>query len=160
MKTGGWCDYVPTASSSWSWRKLCAVKDKLKSGYCGDWWLMQGGIYSVKAGYTWLGPSHNNVNWIPFVWNRLSPPKHCFIGWLVAHGRLLTRDRLHMMLICEDTACCICGTQDECHAHLFFECAYSRECLLLINALLKVNVPTGNVIQWWLKLRMRSLLRK
>ncbi|XP_074304900.1 uncharacterized protein LOC141639750 [Silene latifolia] len=160
MKTGGWCDYVPTAGSSWSWRKLCAVKDKLKHGYCGDWWLMKGGIYSIKAGYTWLRLTHSNVNWIPFVWNRLSPPKHCFIGWLVAHGRLLTRDRLHKMLICEETACCICGNQDESHAHLFFECAYSRECLLLIKALLKVNVPTGNVVQWWLKLRMRSLLRK
>ncbi|XP_074311042.1 uncharacterized protein LOC141646932 [Silene latifolia] len=160
MKTGGWFDYLPTAGSSWSWRKLCAVKGRLKPGYCGDWWLTQGGIYSIKAGYNWLGTSNSNVNWASFVWNRLSPPKHCFIGWLVAHGRLLTRDMLHKMRICEDTVCCICGNQDESHAHLFFECDYSRECLSLFNAFMKNSVPTGNVVQWWLKLRMRSLLRK
>ncbi|XP_074318450.1 uncharacterized protein LOC141655262 [Silene latifolia] len=116
MKNGSWSDYLPKFGASWSWRKLCAVKEKMKAGYCGDWWMKQGGIYTIEDGYKWLGAPASKVEWTPFVWNNLSLPKHYFIGWLVADGRLLTRDRLHKMKMCEDT--------------------------------------------WWLKHRMRNLLRK
>ncbi|XP_074288550.1 uncharacterized protein LOC141613705 [Silene latifolia] len=117
MKGVNWVDYKPNTGASWSWRKLCGVKDKLKAGYVNDWWLHQGRQYTISAGYSWSGMSNNRVAWTPFVWNSLSLPKHCLIGWIVANGKLLTRDRL-------------------------------------------MTIPAVNFMHWWLKLRLKNLLRK
>ncbi|XP_074290953.1 uncharacterized protein LOC141617686 [Silene latifolia] len=105
MKNEGWFDYKPKSGASWSWRKLCGVKEKLKAAYRGEWWMQQRQKYIIHAGYNWLGTSNPKVDWNPFVWNNLSLPKHCLIGWIGAHGRLLTRDRLHQMGICGETVC-------------------------------------------------------
>ncbi|XP_074271326.1 uncharacterized protein LOC141595260 [Silene latifolia] len=64
------------------------------------------------------------------------------------------------MGICGDTVCCICGVQNESHTHLFFECAYSKACLGLLNGFFKMVIPTDNFMHWWLKLRLKNLLRK
>ncbi|XP_074318741.1 uncharacterized protein LOC141655566 [Silene latifolia] len=160
MKGVNWVDYKPNTGASWSWRKLCGVKEKLKAGYVNDWWLQQGHKYTISAGYSWLGTSNNRVAWTPFVWNSLSLPKHCLIGWIVAHGKLLTRDRLYQMGICGDTICCICGTQNESHTHLFFECAYGKACLDLLNGFFQMAIPIDNFMHWWLKIRLKNLLRK
>ncbi|XP_074305640.1 uncharacterized protein LOC141640860 [Silene latifolia] len=160
MKCVNWVDYKPNTGASWSWRKLCGVKDKLKAGYVNDWWLHQGHQYTISAGYSWLGMSNNKVAWTPFVWNSMSLPKYCLIGWIVANGKLLTRDRLFQMGICRDTICCICGTHNESHTHLFFECAYSKACLDLLNGFFQMTIPVVNFMHWWLKLRLKNLLRK
>ncbi|XP_074292474.1 uncharacterized protein LOC141619350 [Silene latifolia] len=64
------------------------------------------------------------------------------------------------MGICGDTVCCICGVQNESHTHIFFECAYSQACLALLNGVFQTAIPPHNVIHWWLKLRLKNLLRK
>ncbi|XP_074306083.1 uncharacterized protein LOC141641312 [Silene latifolia] len=75
MKGRNWHDYAPLLQSSWTWRKICAVKDIFKPGYHLNQWC--DGKYTVAAGYRWL-----NV------------PKHSFIAWLFAKERLLAKDRL------------------------------------------------------------------
>lgn len=42
-------------SSSWYWKKLCAVRDGFASGYGGHSWLAdKSGQYTIASGYRWL----------------------------------------------------------------------------------------------------------
>lgn len=45
------------------------------------------------------------------------------------YQRLLKKARLYHMGINQDDRCPICGTQEETIQHLFFECAFSKQCL-------------------------------
>ncbi|XP_074292519.1 uncharacterized protein LOC141619402 [Silene latifolia] len=161
MKNAAWFSYAPKITASWSWRKICGVKDKLKQGYVGSWWLKRGNPYTIQQGYSWLGGVvGQQVPWYHFVWNRYSLPKHCFMGWVAVQGRLLTKDRLMKMHICYDSECVLCGDDGEDHSHLFFRCAFSRLCLHLLNTMLHIQVPVTEYVEWWTRKRFKSLLRK
>ncbi|XP_074277300.1 uncharacterized protein LOC141600943 [Silene latifolia] len=54
MKGKDWQEYTPTANSSWTWRKICQVRDILKSGFQNGQWNDNKGVYSVSSGYKWL----------------------------------------------------------------------------------------------------------
>ncbi|XP_074271152.1 uncharacterized protein LOC141595077 [Silene latifolia] len=111
-------------------------------------------------GHKWLQPALATVRWAPWVGIKLMLPKHKFFTWLVTQQRLLTQDRLVKMQIISDNQCYLCGLQEESHKHLFFECVYSSQCLCLISLWVGVHIPEQNVVQWWLSLRNRSLLKK
>ncbi|XP_073120838.1 uncharacterized protein [Henckelia pumila] len=57
--------------------------------------------------------------WKPLVWKSCIIPKHRVILWLLAHGKLLTRDRLGFV---EDKKCGLCKDCDESIGHMFFQC--------------------------------------
>ncbi|XP_074302913.1 uncharacterized protein LOC141637248 [Silene latifolia] len=160
IKNSDWMSYQPKPYSSWSWRKICGVKDILQAGFHGQWWLKEGNAYSIQQGYQWLGDADVPKVWAKFVWKNLSIPKHCFIGWLVANERLLIKDRLQQFHIISDPICHLCGLEDEDHMNLFFNCIYSSRCVQILSLRLDIIIPTGDFIQWWLKLRVRSLLKK
>ncbi|XP_074271613.1 uncharacterized protein LOC141595545 [Silene latifolia] len=100
------------------------------------------------------------VNWTKFVWIKDALPKHCFIGWLVMHGRLLTRDRLKRMGITMDDTCILCDSAPESHAHLFFACIFSQKCLQLLSQTLGCHLPTVGWTAWWLSQSFRSQVQK
>ncbi|XP_074278279.1 uncharacterized protein LOC141601871 [Silene latifolia] len=102
IKNGSWFSYDPKQNGSWAWRKLCKIRDLMVAGYVGDWWLKPHQEYTIASGYDWLSPPMVKVNWTKFVWIKDAHPKHSFIGWLVMHERLLTRDRLKRMGIIID----------------------------------------------------------
>lgn len=160
MKQQHWREYMPTYNASWSWRKICWVKEKLKNGYQGDWWQHEEQHYSVSQGYQWLLHAQHKVTWQHLIWNRISLPKHTFIGWLWAWNRLGTRDRLQRFGGGDDVICGLCGLMPETHTHLFFECDYSRRCVAVANNWLGIQIPFTDIIQWWNKWRNRSLLHK
>ncbi|XP_074299722.1 uncharacterized protein LOC141630875 [Silene latifolia] len=54
IKDQHWMDYVPTVSSSWTWRKLCQVKEQLKPAYFNGQWRFNAGRYTISEGYIWL----------------------------------------------------------------------------------------------------------
>ncbi|KAK2638081.1 hypothetical protein Ddye_025876 [Dipteronia dyeriana] len=49
-----------------------------------------------------------------------------FILWMAVRGRLPTRDRIHKYDHGAVTTCVLCNSHLESHAHLFFECLFSR----------------------------------
>ncbi|XP_021847539.1 uncharacterized protein [Spinacia oleracea] len=51
----------------------------------------------------------------------------------MVHGRLQTGSRLKKMGVCDNSVCLICDSHEESHPHLFFECCYSRACLMEIK---------------------------
>ncbi|KAK9756404.1 hypothetical protein RND81_01G094800 [Saponaria officinalis] len=64
------------------------------------------------------------------------------------------------MRICQENCCFLCGVEEESHDHLFFRCRYSVRCLNLVAGWLRLIVPVDGVFDWWVRLRVRSLLLK
>lgn len=60
--------------------------------------------------------------WKPIIWKTIIPPKHRFCLWLLAQGKLLTKDRQSYIL---DKVCVLCSNADESSSHLFFKCTVS-----------------------------------
>ncbi|XP_074315708.1 uncharacterized protein LOC141651916 [Silene latifolia] len=75
VKNEDWVTYQPTAGASWAWRKLCGVKEKLKAGYYGDWWLQQDHKYIIKASSKCLKLLNT--------WLKVAIPTSGFIRWWV-----------------------------------------------------------------------------
>ncbi|XP_059310770.1 uncharacterized protein LOC132062155 [Lycium ferocissimum] len=124
-----WWDYAPPSDCCWYWRKICNIKDKYKQGYVGNGWLKTDEKYSIQSGYYWSKGDIEAWQGFRWIWSKANIPKHCFIGWLVAHNRLLTRQRLKRMGIISDESCVLCGGAVESIAHLYFDCQFSRACL-------------------------------
>ncbi|XP_074313917.1 uncharacterized protein LOC141649117 [Silene latifolia] len=158
IKGCDWWTYAPCSGASSSWKKICWVRDRLKSGFESYGWASTG--YSIRGGYLWLVPAQPKAPWVPLVWSRISMQKHCFTFWLAVQQRLLTRDRLIRRGMCIDGRCLLCAVADESHEHIFFACDYSKRCLELLSRWLQVPIPWQSVVQWWLTCRVKPLLRK
>ncbi|XP_074321082.1 uncharacterized protein LOC141657675 [Silene latifolia] len=141
--------YKPPHGSSWAWKRICRVKDRLLSGYVNHDWIEIDGTYSIAKGYKWLGEEDPHVEWHSLVWHSDGIPKHQFLSWLYVQNRLLTKDRLSRMFQCSDLLCSLCLDADEDHAHLFFSCSYSKKILLLIQEWNGLVIPESNVLSWW-----------
>ncbi|KAL9232346.1 hypothetical protein vseg_007469 [Gypsophila vaccaria] len=126
IKDQDWMDYQPSSSTSWVWRRVCVVKQKLADGYSDGVWTVQPHGYTPSGCYEWLRGSGQTQAWTDAVWNDWVIPKHQFFGWLNAQGGLRTRDRLKKIGVLEDDSCSICGQGIETREHLFLNCEYSR----------------------------------
>lgn len=83
------------------------------------WFNKQDGI--GKA-YDFFINKNGRWPWKPIIWKSCILPKHRFCLWLLAHGKLLTKDR-HIYIL--DKLCVFCSCVDESAKHLFFECTVS-----------------------------------
>ncbi|XP_074283945.1 uncharacterized protein LOC141608498 [Silene latifolia] len=127
IKQQDWMDYKPGVGVSWAWKKICGVKEAMKPLL-----LLQGtGTYTIKLGYDWLVEEYPDRAWHPWITNHLIIPRHKFTVWLIAHNRLLTMDRLMKMNIAHENECYFCGDAAESIDHLFFQCDFSKRCLML-----------------------------
>ncbi|XP_074316196.1 uncharacterized protein LOC141652569 [Silene latifolia] len=126
-------------------------------GFAAHSWSACG--YSVQKVYEWLLGSQQRVTWQPFVWNRLSLPKHNFLAWLFGKKRCLTQDRLIKFGVITDGIYYLCGAQQETQAHLFFDCCYSQRCAHLLQHWLGVYWQ-GDCVYWVIKWRCKSLCKK
>ncbi|XP_074315218.1 uncharacterized protein LOC141651402 [Silene latifolia] len=150
-------NYTPTSYISWSWSKICEVKDKIKAGYVNDKWKGGDAEYTIGSCYNWLRPKDPcMVPWYTEVWNMLNIPKHNFILWLIKQGRLLTLDRLHRMGITDEHVCYICGVADESHSHLFQDCEYTKKYYALLFDWVQLQV--SGLVNASKFLRMRQLI--
>ncbi|KAK2652942.1 hypothetical protein Ddye_012798 [Dipteronia dyeriana] len=73
-----------------------------------------------------LRAPHPLVPWFKLVWFPQNIPRMSFILWMAVRGRLPTRDRIHKYDPRAVTTCVLCNSHLESHAHLFFECLFSR----------------------------------
>ncbi|XP_073041834.1 uncharacterized protein [Primulina eburnea] len=99
-----------------------------------------GGIKGLSKVYDFFVGRWNN--WPPLIAKSCKMSKHRFNLWLVAHRKLLTRDRLGYL---DDRSCVLCNFAVESVNHLFFDCPISQ--------------AIWNSIRSWLGMRklMRSL---
>ncbi|XP_070026682.1 uncharacterized protein [Nicotiana sylvestris] len=73
------------------------------------------------------------------------------------HQRLLTKARLYHMGISQDDRCPICGTQEETIQHLFFECAFSKQCLHGVLNWMSIGLQLTDIAGIWK--RMTRLIK-
>ncbi|XP_074305790.1 uncharacterized protein LOC141641011 [Silene latifolia] len=160
IKDKNWLDYVPTSSSSWTWRKLCQVKEQFKPAYCNGQWRTNAGRYTISEGYSWLQGDQAKVSWHPVILNRFNVPKHSFIGCLAIQGRLMTKDRLVRFGVIQDSTCDMCLVQPEDQPHLLYHCRFSKQCWALLTDWLGIDMPGSGIIEWCTSRRCRSLMKK
>ncbi|XP_074301079.1 uncharacterized protein LOC141632432 [Silene latifolia] len=126
LKGQDWMDYKPSMNSSWVWRRICKIKDKMVAGYANGKWNVQPDGYTPAGSYEWLRGGRPKVSWYKVVWNGWVIPKHQFMGWLIAHAALNTTSKLVGFGVDIENTCCICALAEETTEHLFCECAYSK----------------------------------
>ncbi|KAK3193379.1 hypothetical protein Dsin_024689 [Dipteronia sinensis] len=93
---------------------------------CIKWLPTPNGIYLVDSTMASLKTLHPLVPWFELVWYSHNIPRMSFILWLSIRGRLSMLDRVHLYNPHVGTLCVLCSSSLETHAHLFFECAYSK----------------------------------
>lgn len=145
LKGTDWRHYVPNSNVSWYWRQLTHIKDKFRSGYCGDKWKFDKKGYSAASGYKWLRADQEEVQWAKWVWNKLSVPKHRFLSWIIMWGRLNTRDRLRRIGLQVPQYCPLCGDQTETAEHVFIQCDYAVRCRQKLEQCLGVSPSTADL---------------
>ncbi|XP_062104541.1 uncharacterized protein LOC133815753 [Humulus lupulus] len=119
--------------------------------------------YSIQSGYAILYDQHIKVQWSKFVWERCSIPKHRYILWLALHQKLRTKEQLSKYFPAMDTVCLLCGDHKEDITHLFFQCTYSKICLVKMKEWIGCRVQTEHyqaLLQWISKAKHLSKLRK
>ena len=126
LKQREWRTYAPGTNTSWTWRKICQVKDIMQPLMFQDNDEPRKLNYSLKMGYDWLMGEAEIYEWWPWMYNRWIKPKHRFIIWLTAHNSLLTGARLVRMNMTESGKCCVCDAALETGEHLFSECRFSK----------------------------------
>ncbi|XP_074267047.1 uncharacterized protein LOC141590350 [Silene latifolia] len=160
IKGCAWSDYTAPLDCSWSWKKIVQIKDLFKSGYCHNVWQHRPSSYSIASGYQWLQGSNPKVPWRFMCWNSLNVPRTSFICWASLHKRLLTRDRLVQMGICQDVLCCLCAKEPETHDHLFSGCDFTKRCVDLLKLKIRINFPEHDMVRWFSARTRFSVLQK
>ncbi|KAL2252867.1 UNVERIFIED_CONTAM: hypothetical protein Sindi_0081400 [Sesamum indicum] len=102
-------------------------------------WRFDGGQPTTQALYRLFDPPEPKVEWSLLLSGSLKIPRHSFILWLAILGKLSSTDKpwlshLGACILCEEGA-------TESHSHLFFQCRYSRQCLLEIRRRIRFHWP-------------------
>ncbi|XP_071699443.1 uncharacterized protein [Rutidosis leptorrhynchoides] len=141
LKGNFFWDIGQESNDSWGWRKLLALRDKMKlhmsidqNGEC--WWISRNkGTKKFTVSQAWkdLECGGIKVDWYKAIWHPQIIPKHAFISWLAFQGRLNTQDRLMKRYPNEEFICSFCGKQEDSHSHLFFRCEITNQIWLYIR---------------------------
>ena len=102
-------------------------------------WRFDQGQPTIQPLYRLFDPPRPKVGWSSLLSGSLKIPRHLFILWLAILGKLPTTDKpwlshLGTCILCNEGAL-------ETHAHLFFQCKFSRQCLTTIRKVLGFHWP-------------------
>ncbi|XP_074300725.1 uncharacterized protein LOC141632034 [Silene latifolia] len=122
-----WHDYTPGSDTPWTWKSICKVKERIKSGFHGNLWISSTKGYSIRNGYEWLMGQHPKTAWSNLVWNNWNIPKHSVVAWMIMQDGLNLRTKLYAIGLCPDDDCILCGEQPETSDHLFSECRFTSK---------------------------------
>ncbi|XP_059291471.1 uncharacterized protein LOC132044950 [Lycium ferocissimum] len=121
-------------TASWVVRKIIASRELVLQGQVADGTLQTilksaliGNGFAIRKMYLTLLPQHPKVEWKSLSLQASIHPRYKFILWLALHQRLATVDRLMKLGIQVPPDCAFCGLYRETFAHLFFECAITRQ---------------------------------
>ncbi|XP_074305809.1 uncharacterized protein LOC141641031 [Silene latifolia] len=136
LKGANWNEYTPANDSTWTWKTICKVKEKIKNGFIDNCWAPH------KKGYDWLMGTYPTQNWTKIVWNEWNVPKHSFNSWLIMQEGLNTKAKLFAYGICQDDMCILCAEQSETIEHLFTECKFSCQVQKCVEEWIERPFPT------------------
>ena len=150
-KGANWLIFNPPIIASWSFKKICSMKDNLSL------WMLKDN-YCIRDVYMSYFDNHPKATWSKFLWNRASAPKGKFILWMILLSKLKTKDKLFQMKYLQDKCCPLCNTTFETISHIFFHCPFSARCLKEIgiwlafpNLHVDINRMAKFKWNWWFK---------
>ncbi|XP_074283206.1 uncharacterized protein LOC141607754 [Silene latifolia] len=144
LKGSSWHDYTPANDSTWTWKSICKVKERIKDGFIDNVWAPHQKGYTIGNGYDWLLGNHTKQQWTAIVWNNWNIPKASFISWLIMHEGINIKPKLYAYGCCQDDRCILCDAQSETISHLFTECEYSRKIQKDVEDWIGRSMPTIN----------------
>ncbi|XP_071689503.1 uncharacterized protein [Rutidosis leptorrhynchoides] len=107
------------------------------------------GEFSTSNVWESLRPRAPKVNWFYVVWFSNHIPRHACVVWLLVGENLKTQDKLKDWEVSHSQistmSCSLCKTQQDSHAHLFFECPFSSKVWFDVSRL--SDFPRG-VTKW------------
>lgn len=159
LKGQDFWSYTPPLDSSWAWKKINSVKNKLRQGFGHNGWMhTPSGIYTISSSYNWLRGENELFRCAEIAWNKFNIPRHSFTTWLVLHKRLMTKERVSRFIQGIDSMCVLCGVEVETVQHLYFECEWSRGLLQELMTWLNVSSWPYQFTRWihWLRFAFRQ----
>ncbi|XP_074318847.1 uncharacterized protein LOC141655677 [Silene latifolia] len=116
----------------------------MKAGYHNDQWVASSKVYTIRDEYEWLRTKQPKQNLVQLAWNKWNYPKHAMISWLVLNHGLNVEAKLFQFGCCPDNRCCICDKDSESQEHLFFNCLYSKQVMMLVEQWCGFKVAVGS----------------
>ncbi|KAL2225755.1 UNVERIFIED_CONTAM: hypothetical protein Sindi_3051300 [Sesamum indicum] len=102
-------------------------------------WRFENDRPTAQAIYELFDPPGSKVDWSSLLSGSLKIPRHNFILWPAIQGKLATTDKLWLAHL---GPCILCNEDlTETHAHLFFQCRFSRRCLTEIRRTIRFLWP-------------------
>ncbi|KAL0455452.1 UNVERIFIED_CONTAM: hypothetical protein Slati_0884400 [Sesamum latifolium] len=96
------------------------------------------GHFTTSSAYQFFNHSSEKVHWFSLFQGPFKIPRNQFILWLAILDKLSTGDKLHI----SPSSCCLCRSDTlETRSHLFFECAFSKQCLHILKKRIKFYWP-------------------
>ncbi|KAL2905400.1 LINE-1 retrotransposable element ORF2 protein [Bienertia sinuspersici] len=120
-----WWNYEPSKDASWYWKRICAIKEKIKEVY-GQNEIQGMKKYKVSTVYNKLIDHIPPYPWVENVWSRFNIPKYSFCTWIAVQGRLPSADRMVKMGSLMVQTCPLCSHDEESIQHLFLNVLIAR----------------------------------
>lgn len=83
-------------------------------------------IVQLKSGISSGLARNDMVVWFKLIWDSHVIQRHSLISQMSVLGRLPLQDRFHKQELNTELDYVLCGTENECISHLFFECIYLK----------------------------------
>ncbi|XP_019252833.1 PREDICTED: uncharacterized protein LOC109231641 [Nicotiana attenuata] len=131
--------------ASWVNQKIFKAKKYFEEDGYSEEDVIRMQHFKVKEMYLKKRGQYTKVTWRRIIWNNASLPKWIFVGFLAAHRRLQTRDRLKAWGCVEEETCPLCKAEAENIDHLFFMCPFSMKIWVTMLRWMKINRP---VMDW------------
>ena len=115
------------------------------------WPAHASGIFSIASAWNLLRSSKENSTLHGLIWYNHHVPRYSLILWLASRGRLSTMDRPMLGTTTGSRTCILCGSEDESHNHLFFQCTYTGFFWNRLTSFAQQQWPEvnwENVLQW------------
>lgn len=149
-------DWIPKRDDSPLLKRILLIRDTIRQRDGSTAAAMQridnwsnGNKFKAFEAYDFFRFTGTHMGWATTVWNSSITPKHSFILWLAAKGKLHTKDRMHFMNI--DDTCVLCNHGHESLQHIFFQCSISRDIWQFIKTWLGLHrsmTTIASSIKW------------
>lgn len=118
---------LPCQQASWLVRKIFSAREWQASDLTVTGSFVSDGRFNIKKVYIYPMPCYPKVSRKSLNMLKEIMPKYQFIIWMKVRQRLATIDRLARWGIQVPQSCVLCDRDTkETHAHLFFNCQYSK----------------------------------
>ncbi|GKD45989.1 homeodomain-like protein, partial [Tanacetum coccineum] len=113
--------------------------------------------FSVRCAWEVLRPRGQQITWYHIPWFSHCIPWHAFHIWLVMRRCLKTQDKLRPWDVGAPTDLSqlrwsLCGSQQDSHEHLFFECSFSSKVWKYVRNLAGMEIVPlvlDDIVQWF-----------